>query len=84
MPPETSDWEISADLPGKKRQGKQGNGVKMENKRRKIVKGKLENWKWKVEKLQNEERTFFFFFVFCFLFYFVLFCFFLLLTFQNH
>ena len=37
--PETSDREISADLPGKERQGK------MEYKRRKIEKGKVENWK---------------------------------------
>ena len=44
VPPETSDGEISADLPGKKRQGK---GVKIEKKRRKIVKGKVENWKFK-------------------------------------
>ena len=61
-PPETSDREISADLLGKKRQGKKGKGVKIEKKRRKIVKGK-------VEKLQNEVRTwglFFFFFFFCF------------------
>ena len=51
-PPETFDREISADLPGKKRQGKEkGKGVKIEKKRRKIVKEK-------VEKLQNEERTF--------------------------
>ena len=68
VPPETSDWEISADLPGKKMQGKRGKGVKIEKKRRKIVKGKVENWKWKVEKLQNEERTFFFFFFFFFCF----------------
>ena len=42
-PPETSDNKISADLPGKKRQGKKGKGVKIEKKRRKIVKGKVEN-----------------------------------------
>ena len=45
--PETFDWEISADLPGKKRQGKKGKGGNMEKKRRrKIVKkegGKIEN-----------------------------------------
>ena len=34
----------------------------MEKKIRKLVKGKVENLKWKEEKLQNEERTFFFFF----------------------
>ena len=56
-PPETSDREISANLPGKNRQAKKGKRVKIEKKRRKIAKGKLENWKWKVEKLQNEERT---------------------------
>ena len=41
-PPPTSDREISADLPGK-RQGKNEKGVKIEKKRRKIVKGKVEN-----------------------------------------
>ena len=62
-PPETSDREISADVPGKKkRQGK------MEQKRRKIIKGKVENW-----KLQKEERIFFFFFFFFFFFSFLLF-----------
>ena len=45
----------------------------MEQKRRKIKKGKVENWKWKEERLQNEERTFFFCFVlFCFVFVFSL------------
>ena len=71
-PPEISDWEISADLPGKKRQGKKEKGVKIEKKRRKIVKGKVENLKWKVEKLQNEERIFFFLFFFLFFFFFLL------------
>ena len=28
------------------RQGKKGKGVKIEKKRRKIVKGKVENWKF--------------------------------------
>ena len=60
----TSDREISADLPGKTRQGKRGKGVKIEKKSRKIIKGKVENWKWKVEKLQIEERTLFFYFIF--------------------
>ena len=46
-PPETSDREIFADVSGKKRQGKKGKGVKIEKKRRKIVKGKAENLKWK-------------------------------------
>ena len=35
-PPETSDWEISAELLGKKRQGKRGKGVRIEKERRKI------------------------------------------------
>ena len=43
VPPKTSDWEIFADLLGKKRQGKKGKGGKMEKKRRKIVKRKVEN-----------------------------------------
>ena len=46
-PSETSDREMFADVSGKKMQGKKGNGVKIEKKRRKIVKGKVENWKWK-------------------------------------
>ena len=50
-PPETSDREISADQLGKKRQGKQGENWE---EKWKILKGKVENWKWKVEKLQNE------------------------------
>ena len=44
-----SDQKIFAYVSGKKRQGKKGKGVKIEKKRRKIVKGKVENWKWKVE-----------------------------------
>ena len=40
VPSVTSDWEIFADVSGKKRQGKKGKGVKIEKKRRKIVKGK--------------------------------------------
>ena len=44
MPPKTSDWEISAEVLGKKRQGKKkGKGEKMEKKRRKMVKRKIEN-----------------------------------------
>ena len=67
-PQETSDREIFADLPGKKRQGKNGKGGKMEKKRRKIVKGKVE--------IENEERTFFFCFVlFCFVCLFFFFAF---------
>ena len=46
-PTETSDQEIFADILGKMRQGKKGKGVKIEKKRRKIVKEKVENWKWK-------------------------------------
>ena len=48
-----------------KRQGKKVKGVKIEKKRRKIIKEKLANWKRKVKKLQNAERTLFFFFFFC-------------------
>ena len=39
-PPETSDREIFTDVWGKKRQGEKGKGVKIEKKRRKIVKRK--------------------------------------------
>ena len=53
--------EISADLYGKKRQGKYGKGGKMEKKKRKIVKGKVENWKWKEEKRPNWGEDLFFF-----------------------
>ena len=64
VPPETSDWEISADLPGKKRQGKKrgkGKGVKIEKKIRTILKGLVENWKWKVESYKMRRWPFFFF-----------------------
>ena len=44
---ETYDREIFADVSRKKRQGKKGKGVRIEKKRRKIVKGKVENWNWK-------------------------------------
>ena len=71
--PQTSDWEVSADLPGKKRQGKRGKGVKIENKRRGIVKEnvenlKIENGRWKSYKLRKGPFFFFFFFLsfFCF------------------
>ena len=74
-PPETSDREISADLPEKKRQGKNGKGVKIEKKRRKIIKGKVQNWKWKVEKLQNKRTFFCFCFVCLFVWWVVCFCF---------
>ena len=63
-PPQTFYREIFADLPGKKRQEKRERG-KIE-KKRKIVKKKVENWKWEEGKLQNEKRTSFFFFFFCF------------------
>ena len=43
-PPETFDREIFADVSGKMRKGK---GVKIEKKGKKIVKGKVENWKLK-------------------------------------
>ena len=59
VPPDTSNREISADLPGKKEARKRGKGMK-------IVKEDVGNWKRKVEKIQNEERSFFFFFFFFF------------------
>ena len=46
-PPEISDWEVFADISGKKEESKKGKRVKIEKKRRNIVKGKVENWKWK-------------------------------------
>ena len=60
-PPETSDWEIFADVSGKKRQGKKGKGVKIEKKRWKIGNGSRKTSK-------KEVRTFFFFFFFFLLF----------------
>ena len=44
-PPDTSHWEISADLPGKKRQGEKGKLRKKE--------GKSKKGRWKIE---NERR----------------------------
>ena len=63
VPPETSDREISADLSGKKRQGRNVKGMKVEKKRRKIVNGRWKIENGRMEKFQNEERTFFSFFV---------------------
>ena len=62
-PPGTSDREISADLPGKERQGKKG---KWSRKEGKLKKGKVENWKWKEEKgkVNQMRRGPFFFFYF--------------------
>ena len=51
MPPETSDQQISADLLGKNREGKNGKEGKMEKKRKKIVKEKVEHLKWKEGKV---------------------------------
>ena len=70
-PPETSDREISADIAGKKEARKKRENGQEKKENRKREGGKLQMEGWKVEKLQNEERTFFFWF-------------FLLLTFQNH
>ena len=49
--------EIFADLPGKREGTKIG---KMEKKRRKIVKGEVENMKRKGKKYENKLKTFFF------------------------
>ena len=54
MPPETSDREISVDLPGKMRQGKKGKGGKWRRKEGKCKKEGGENFKCKEGKLQNE------------------------------
>ena len=65
-PPKTSDREISADHPGKERQGKQGKWRRKEGKWKKgKVKKKAENWKWKEGKLQSDHRTLFFFVCVC-------------------
>ena len=63
MPPETSDREISADLPGKERQGgKRENGVeKKENRKREG--GKL-NMEWRKSYKMRRGLFFFFFFTF--------------------
>ena len=37
------------------------NGEEKKKKKRNIVKGEVENLKWKEEKMENEERTFFHF-----------------------
>ena len=66
-PPETSDREISPDLPGKKRQGKMERGWKLRRKEGKLSKGrcKIENGRWKSYKMRG---------LFCFYFCFVLLC----------
>ena len=49
-----------------------------EKKRRKVVKGKVENWKWKLGKIIKRGEDLFSFFFFFFFFFF--FCFSLLKT----
>ena len=61
-PPDTSHWEISADLPGKERVGKTGKWRRKEEKSRKR-KWKIENGRRKSDKMR---RGFFFFFFFAF------------------
>ena len=63
-PPETSDREIFADVSGKKSQGEKGKGVKIEKKRQKIVKGKLEILEMEVGKVIKRGEDLFFFFFF--------------------
>ena len=74
---------ISADLPGKKRQGKKGKRGEIQENCKK-GRWKIENGRWKSYKTRNEERFLFVFVVvvvvvvvvvFVFLFCFVLFCF---------
>ena len=66
-PPETSDREISADLPRKRRQGKKEKGQKLRRKEGKVKgKGKIENGRWKSYKMSRGPFFFFFFFL-CFL-----------------
>ena len=55
----------------------------MEQKIWKIKKLKVENIKWKEEKLQNEEGTLFCLFVFCFVFCFFVFVFFCFSLFKT-
>ena len=63
VPPQTSDWEIFAGLPGKKEARKKWKRVEMEKKRRKIVKRKKEGGKsWEMRR----RGFFFFFFFYCF------------------
>ena len=50
MPSDISPWEITGDLPGKKRQGKKGNGEKKKKENRKKEGGKLKMEGGKVTK----------------------------------
>ena len=68
-PPETSDREMFGDLSGKKREGKNLKRGETVEEKKKNIREKVENWKWKEGrrgKFQNVERIFFFFFFFCF------------------
>ena len=62
-PPETCDCEIFPDVSGKKSQGKKGKGVKIEKKRRKTVKGKVENGNGSRKCYKKRWGPFFFFFL---------------------
>ena len=81
VPPETSGQEISANLPGEKRQARKEG--KMEQKRRKIKK----KGRWKIERKWKEEsykmRRGLFIFLLFFLSFFLFFFFFWLFTFRT-
>ena len=57
VPPKTSDWEISADLQGKKRQGKRGENLEEKKENCKREGGKLKMEGGKITKWED----FFFF-----------------------
>ena len=65
-PPGTSHREISADLPGKKRQGKKGKLRKKKKENKKREGGKSKNERRKSSKLRRGLFFFFFFFAFHF------------------
>ena len=64
VPPETSDREIFADLPGKKRHGKRGKGVKIEKKNGKNGRWEIENGRWKSKSYKMRRGLFFCFSLF--------------------
>ena len=66
-PPETSNWEIFADVSGKKRQGKRERGWKLRRKEGKLLKGRWKIWNGSKKVIkEGKDLSFFFFLLFTF------------------
>ena len=70
MPPETSDWEIFAEVSEKKRQGKKGENWEEKKEKKENCEKEGEKLELEVGKIIIRGEDFFFFFFFFFAFHF--------------